>query len=257
MNMLDGQVAIGTGGAAASGVLPRASSPRRARSSSWPGAVPLDGLGGQIVGAGGRAVAHRADVARPPEACALALATLGRFGRVDVLGNNAGLSSKVRNIQWVHETAWESVLAVNLTGMYRAHPGRPPGHAGPAGGTVVTVSSAAAIRRGAAWRRALRRRQGGGANPHGPRPRGPAQPGHPGATTILPAEVDTPILDNRPVVPDTSARATMMQLEDVARAILPCLTLPTRTVVEEMILSPTVSRDPSGELEAARRLGAP
>jgi NADP-dependent 3-hydroxy acid dehydrogenase YdfG len=256
MNMLDGQVAIGTGGVAASGVLPRASSPKRARSSSGPGAVPLDGLGGQIVGAGGRAVAHRADIARPAEACALALATLGRFGRVDVLGNNAGLSSKVRNIQWVHETAWESVRAVNLTGMYRAHPGRPPGHAGPAGGTVVTVSSAAAIRPGlrggapyGAAKAAARNLMG---HVHAARRNQGIR-----ATTILPAEVDTPILANRPVVPDTSARATMMQLEDVARAILLCLTLPTRTVVEEMMLSPTVSRDLSGELEAARRLGAP
>ena len=162
----------------------------------------------------------------------------------------------MRNIQWVHETAWESVLAVNLTGMYRAHPGRPPGHAGPAGGTVVTVSSAAAIRPGlrggapyGAAKAAARNLMG---HVHAARRNQGIR-----ATTILPAEVDTPILANRPVVPDTSARATMMQLEDVARAILPCLTLPTRTVVEEMILSPTVSRDPSGELEAARRLGAP
>ena len=30
------------------------------------------------------------------------------------------------------------------------------------------------------------------------------------ATTVMPAEVDTPILDNRPLPPDDVARATMM-----------------------------------------------
>ena len=39
------------------------------------------------------------------------------------------------------------------------------------------------------------------------------------ACTIIPAEVDTPILDKRPLVPDAKARSTMMQAEDVASAI--------------------------------------
>jgi NADP-dependent 3-hydroxy acid dehydrogenase YdfG len=77
------------------------------------------------------------------------------------------------------------------------------------------------------------------------------------ATTILPAEVDTPILENRPLVPDTRARATMMQPEDVAAAILLCVTMPSRTVVEEIILSPTVQRDLSADLAVARDLGGP
>ena len=41
------------------------------------------------------------------------------------------------------------------------------------------------------------------------------------ATTIMPAEVDTPILDDRPYPPDAKARATMMRAEDVARAGAP------------------------------------
>jgi NADP-dependent 3-hydroxy acid dehydrogenase YdfG len=77
------------------------------------------------------------------------------------------------------------------------------------------------------------------------------------ATTVMPAEVDTPILDNRPLPPDAAARATMMQPEDVAEAILMCVTLPERTVVEEIILSPTRTRDQSRDVEVARNLGAP
>ncbi|HWN90963.1 MAG TPA: 3-oxoacyl-ACP reductase, partial [Verrucomicrobiae bacterium] len=53
------------------------------------------------------------------------------------------------------------------------------------------------------------------------------------------------------------ARATMMLPEDVAQAILLCVTLPARTVVEEMILSPTRTRDQSRDIEVSRNLGAP
>jgi NADP-dependent 3-hydroxy acid dehydrogenase YdfG len=77
------------------------------------------------------------------------------------------------------------------------------------------------------------------------------------ATIIMPAEVDTPILDKRPLNPDAAARATMMQAEDVARAIMLCVTLPPRTVVEEMIISPTILRDQSKDLAVAARAGAP
>src|SRR5260370_16610512 len=60
------------------------------------------------------------------------------------------------------------------------------------------------------------------------------------ATTIMPAEVDTPILDKRPLPPDAKARATMMQAEDVARAILLCVTLPLRTVIQETLMHPPI-----------------
>jgi hypothetical protein len=36
-----------------------------------------------------------------------------------------------------------------------------------------------------------------------------------------------------------------------------CVTLPERTVVEEIVLSPTRTRDQSRDLEVARDLGAP
>ena len=77
------------------------------------------------------------------------------------------------------------------------------------------------------------------------------------ATTIMPAEVDTPILDNRPLPPDATARASMMRAEDVARAILLCVTLPPRTVIEEIVMSPTLQRDMSADLTVAGRAGGP
>ena len=77
------------------------------------------------------------------------------------------------------------------------------------------------------------------------------------ATAIIPAEVDTPILDGRPAVPDAEARRTMMQPEDVAACIHLAATLPERTVVEEIVVAPTIPRDMSAEMEVAKRTGAP
>src|SRR5258705_86605 len=72
------------------------------------------------------------------------------------------------------------------------------------------------------------------------------------APPIMPAEVDTPILDNRPLRPDAMARSTMMHADDVARAILLCATLPLRTVIETMVMSPTILRDQSQDIKVAR-----
>jgi len=77
------------------------------------------------------------------------------------------------------------------------------------------------------------------------------------ATSVLPGEVDTPILDNRPRPPSEEERAGMMMAEDIAEAILAAAALPERTVIEEMTLMPTKLRDYSADIAAARTLGAP
>jgi NADP-dependent 3-hydroxy acid dehydrogenase YdfG len=258
MAKLDGQVAIVTGAGsgigratahmlAAEGATVVAAGRRRA---------PLDALVAEIARSGGRADARTADVGDPDQAVALARSILERHGRVDILVNNAGSSSRVRNIRWVGREDWERVFAVNLTGVYALTQAVLPDMIARGGGTIVTVSSVAAIRPGllggapyGAAKAAVRNLMG---HLHTVlRDKGIR------ATTIMPAEVDTPILDNRPLPPDARARATMMQPEDVAAAILLCVTLPLRTVVEEMVLSPTIQRDLSADLAVARDLGGP
>jgi NADP-dependent 3-hydroxy acid dehydrogenase YdfG len=258
MGKLDGQVAIVTGAGSGIG---RAT----ARMLASEGArvivagrrkPPLDAVAAEIEKAGGSAAARQVDVADPEQAIELARWTLERCGRMDVLVNNAGHSSKVRNIRWLGKDEWDSVLAVNLTGVYVLTQAVLPTMIARGGGTIVTIGSVAAIRPGLI----------GGA------PYGAAKAavlnlmGHIHtvlrekgirATTIMPAEVDTPILANRPLPPDAKARATMMQPEDVAAAVLLCVTLPRRTVIEEIVMSPTIPRDQSADIEAARRMGEP
>jgi NADP-dependent 3-hydroxy acid dehydrogenase YdfG len=58
------------------------------------------------------------------------------------------------------------------------------------------------------------------------------------ACAIFPGDIDTPLLDKRPVVPDAAARARMMRAEDVAACALFCITLPAHVIVEEMLVRP-------------------
>ena len=218
--------------------------------------APLDVVATEIAKAGGKAVARESDVSRPEQGRALVEWAIKTLGRVDILINNAGHSSKARNVRWIGQEEWDAVINVNLTGVYALIQAVLPGMIERGGGTIITVGSVAALRPGLI----------GGA------PYGAAKAavlnlmGHVHtvlrdkgirATTVMPAEVDTPILDNRPLPPDAAARATMMQAEDVAAAILMCVTLPARTVVEEIVLSPTRTRDQSRDIEISRNLGAP
>jgi hypothetical protein len=47
----------------------------------------------------------------------------------------------------------------------------------------------------------------------------------------------------------------MMRAEDVARAVLLCATLPPRTVIEEIVMSPTIARDWSVDVAVAAAKG--
>jgi NADP-dependent 3-hydroxy acid dehydrogenase YdfG/nitroimidazol reductase NimA-like FMN-containing flavoprotein (pyridoxamine 5'-phosphate oxidase superfamily) len=244
MKRLEGKVAIVTGGG--SGIGQAAARMLAAEGAAVVVAgrrlAPLETVVADIAASGGRAAARQADIANPADAVGLARWTVERYGRVDVLVNNAGHSSRVRNIQWLGPAEWDSVLAVNLTGVFVLTQAVLPGMIARGGGTIVTVSSAAALRPGliggavyGAAKAAVRNLMG---HIHTVlRDQGIR------ASTILPAEVDTPILANRPLPPDAAARATMMQAEDVASAILLCVTMPERTVIEEIVLSPTIPRD--------------
>jgi NADP-dependent 3-hydroxy acid dehydrogenase YdfG len=59
---------------------------------------------------------------------------------------------------------------------------------------------------------------------------------------ISPGEVDTPILNTRPLPPNAADRGLMLQPEDVADVALFCATLPRRACVTELILLPTDAR---------------
>lgn len=217
---------------------------------------PLNEVVSVIESNGGTAVARSVDLENGDAAASLGEWTLSEYGQVDVLVNNAGHSSKVRSIRYVGVEEWESVFKVNVEGVYRLTQSVVDSMIERGAGTVITTSSMAALRPGllggAAYSAAkaasynLMRGINAELNAKGIR-----------ACTVLPAEVDTPILNNRPHNPDAEARATMMMPEDVAAAILLCATLPGRTLIEEIVMSPTMPRDRSLDMAAAAVEGAP
>jgi NADP-dependent 3-hydroxy acid dehydrogenase YdfG len=257
MGQLEGQVAIVTGGGTGIGR-------ETAKLLAAEGArvviagrrkPPLDAVVAEVERAGGQAVARQADVSNLDEAAALGEWTGQTYGRVDVLVNNAGHSSPNRTV-WVDHEDWSRVVDVNLNGIFALTRAVLPTMVERGGGTIITVTSLAGLRPGLISGAAYGAAKAAARNfmqfvhttlrDQGIR-----------ATTIVPAEVDTPILDARPHPPDEGARATMMQADDVARAILLCVTMPPRTVIEEIVMSPTRSRDHSAEIATARRLGEP
>jgi glucose 1-dehydrogenase len=69
----------------------------------------------EIADGGGRAVAVQADVSKPEDVKNLVGQTVQRFGRLDVMVNNAGVEHKMSFLDTPLDV-WEEVLAVNLTG---------------------------------------------------------------------------------------------------------------------------------------------
>ena len=57
-------------------------------------------------------------------------------------------------------------------------------------------------------------------------------------TSLSPGDIDTPILEKRPVIPNTEARTKMLQPEDIAECVMLAINLPPRAVVEELVIRP-------------------
>ncbi len=209
----------------------------------------------EIEDAGGKGAYLSADLEDGDSAANVAKEAIKAFGNIQYLVNNAGHSSKVRSMRYVEKDDWQSVFNVNVEGVYRLTQAILPNMIENGGGTVVTISSMAAINPGlmggvpyssakaavAAMMTAMRQEL----REHGIR-----------SCTIYPAEVDTPILDNRPLPPDEQARSTMMQPEDIAETILLCMRMPHRTIIQDLIVSPTIQRDVSEDMKIAKTLGS-
>ena len=78
----------------------------------------LDAVVAEIEAAGGKAVAVTSDVGDAESVAALFRAVKERFGRLDVLFNNAGLSAHGGTIDEIDPADWQRVVDVNLTGTF-------------------------------------------------------------------------------------------------------------------------------------------
>jgi short-subunit dehydrogenase len=190
------------------------------------------------------------DLMEPDAIEELAQALIQRQQGVDILINNAGFSSKVRNPLYISAEEWRQVMDVNTLGpamLTRALLGpmmdRGDGH-------VLMISSMAAIRPGPlsgvayssakSASRAYMETISSQIRGNGIR-----------CTSIFPGEVDTPILDNRPLVPNSEVRALMMQPEDISAAVMMSVLLPKRANVSEIAITATVPRNMTADVKAS------
>ena len=199
----------------------------------------------------GSAEAIALDVADQAEVSRAAQAILKRHGRIDILINSAGINSPKRNFRNVSLDTWNQIVAVNLSGMFYCCHAVLPGMRERKDGLIINISSWAG--------RYASTLTGPGYNAtkhavvaltesinmeecaNGIR-----------ATSILPGEVATPILEKRPVPPTPEVRARMLQAEDLGATILYVATLPPRACVNELIISPTWNRFYLGGFETPK-----
>jgi 3-oxoacyl-[acyl-carrier protein] reductase len=99
----------------------------------------------EIVASGGTALSVETDVAEEASADAMAAAALARFGRIDVLVNNAAVFStlEMRPFDQIPLPEWEQVLRVNVTGPFLCARAVLPAMRQAAFGRIVNMASAA------------------------------------------------------------------------------------------------------------------
>lgn len=98
----------------------------------------------EIKKAGGQAMVAQADVAHRDQVRAMVEAALGRFGRIDVLVNNAAIIHRA-NIMTLTEEHLDEMIAVNVKGIIHCTQAVAPRMMERRYGKIVNVSSIAAL----------------------------------------------------------------------------------------------------------------
>jgi NADP-dependent 3-hydroxy acid dehydrogenase YdfG len=173
-----------------------------------------------------------------------------RHGRIDILVTSAGtnIGGGKRNLKTMTLEGWDDVVRINLSGLFYCCYAVLPGMRARHDGVIINISSwagrYASVLTGPAYNATKRAVIAVSESinmeecANGIR-----------ATSILPGEVATPIMEKRPVPPSKEERARMAQAEDLGKAILFVATMPARTCINEMIIAPTWNRLIIGGLE--------
>jgi NAD(P)-dependent dehydrogenase (short-subunit alcohol dehydrogenase family) len=91
---------------------------------------------------GGQALYVHADVSREPDAEAMVGAAVERFGRLDILYNNAGVMLPADgSVDSTDESVWDTTLAVNVKGVAFGCKYGVPAMLASGGGSIINVAS--------------------------------------------------------------------------------------------------------------------
>ena len=186
----------------------------------------------------GKILAHTVDVAERESVKTLFDWAGAQFGgQLHLLVNCAGVNVPKRSMSELAPEDWYKVMAINATGAFNCmHFGLPlmrPHQTGlvinisstsgkraaPLGGLAYNASKFAMAAIGTS---ASEDERGNGIR----------------VTTIFPGEVDTPILDDRPVPPDADHRAKILKPADIAAITVTIAKLPPLAHVPELVIKP-------------------
>lgn len=153
MGMLDGKAALVTGASRGIGAA-------AARALAAEGAAVLlcardahacAALAGEIAASGGRAAAVACDVAIWPQVEAAVAEARTRFGRLDIVVNNAGVIDPIAPLAEADPAAWGALIDVNVKGVFHGLRAALPGMIAQGSGVVVNISSGAATHALEGW----------------------------------------------------------------------------------------------------------
>lgn len=191
--------------------------------------------------AGGRAETMPLDVSNAADVEAAARQIVATHGRIDLLVNSAGINVPKRSWSDMEIEGWDRLVDINLNGVLYCMRAVLPTMRAQKDGCIINVAS---------W-----------AGRHVSKMPGPAYTTTKHAVLALthsfnmdecvnglracclsPAEVATPILKLRPVVPSAEEQARMLQPEDLGRTIAFVASMPPHVCVNEILISPTWNR---------------
>jgi NADP-dependent 3-hydroxy acid dehydrogenase YdfG len=164
---------------------------------------------------------------------------LTAFGSIDVLVCNAGTNVKNRSLESLDPVDWDRMIATNLTGSFNLVHALLPSMRLQRNGLVIQICSVSGLRASTLGG------AGYSASKFGQAALGICigrEEGQRGirSSVIYPGEVETPILDARPVPVGADRRAVILQPDDIAAAVRFLVELHPRAHVPELVITPTV-----------------
>lgn len=177
------------------------------------------------------------DVGKPADVEAMARRVLAELPPVEALVNAAGTNIPKRSLDVLSVEDFQALVDANLTGSFLCARAFLPGMRERGVGTIVNVVSDAGLqasaKSGAAYA-ASKFGQRGLTQSINAEERGRGIR----ACAIFPGDIDTPLLEKRPVPPPAEARRGMLRPEDVAECVMLAINLPQHAVVEELLIRP-------------------
>ena len=162
-----------------------------------------------------------------------------RFGTVDILVNNAGININPRTLIDIDPPDWDQTVSINLTGVFNTIQAVLPVMREKRDGLIINISSIAGLRGGekpgASYSAsksgviALSQTLNEEESEYNIR-----------SCTICPGEVDTAMLDMRPVPVSREHREKILKPEDIASAVCFVAGYPQRVCIPLLVIKPTI-----------------